>query len=104
MTRRLKIIRLFGEYRSLLQGSFAKETYTFKEPTSGSHPIGMERYVYLCGKVGWCGIYVYTGIHVYIFEVKQDSFAEKGKQDSFAEKEKQDSFAEKEKQDSFAET
>ena len=32
------IIRLCGEYRSLLQGSFAKETYNFKEPTSRSHP------------------------------------------------------------------
>ena len=33
------MIGLFGRIQSLLQGSFAKETYTFKEPTSGSHPI-----------------------------------------------------------------
>jgi len=31
-----RIIRLFGEYRSLLQGSFAKEAYNFKEPTNRS--------------------------------------------------------------------
>jgi len=40
-TRILKIIRLFREYRSLLQGSFAKEDYIFKEPTNRSHPIPM---------------------------------------------------------------
>ena len=39
ISRLLKIIGLFGEYRSLLQGSFAKETYHFKEPTNRSHPI-----------------------------------------------------------------
>jgi len=39
INRLLKIVRLFGEYRSLLQGFFAKETYNFKEPTNCSHPI-----------------------------------------------------------------
>jgi len=39
MSRRLKMIGLFRRISSLLQGSFAKETYNFKEPTSGSHPI-----------------------------------------------------------------
>jgi len=39
ISRLLKIIRLSGEYRSLLWGSFAKETYNFKEPTHCSRPI-----------------------------------------------------------------
>jgi len=39
ISRLLKIIRLFCRISSLLQGSFAKETYNFKEPTSYSHPI-----------------------------------------------------------------
>ena len=39
MSRRLKMIGLFGRISSVLWGSFAKETYDFKEPTSGSHPI-----------------------------------------------------------------
>ena len=33
------IISLFCRISSLLQGSFAKETYHFKEPTKRSHPI-----------------------------------------------------------------
>ena len=32
--RLLRITGLFGEYTSLLQGFFAKETYNFKEPTN----------------------------------------------------------------------
>jgi len=39
ISRLLEIIRLFGEYRSLLSGSFAKETYNLKEPTNRSQPI-----------------------------------------------------------------
>jgi len=35
----LKIIGLICRISSLLQGSFAKETYIFKEPTNRSHPI-----------------------------------------------------------------
>ena len=38
MSRVLKIIGLFCRISSLLQGSFAKETYHFKEPTNRSHP------------------------------------------------------------------
>ena len=34
-----KIIGLFCRILSLLFSSFAKETYNFKEPTNGSHPI-----------------------------------------------------------------
>ena len=39
ISRLLKIIGLFCKISSLLQGSFAKETYNFKEPTNRSHPI-----------------------------------------------------------------
>ena len=39
ISRLLKIIGLFCRIQSLLQGSFAKETYDFKEPTIRSHPI-----------------------------------------------------------------
>ena len=35
----VKMIGLFYRISSLLQGSFAKETYNFKEPTNRSHPI-----------------------------------------------------------------
>jgi len=41
ISRLLKTISLFGEYRSLLQGSFTIETYNFKEPTNRSHPISL---------------------------------------------------------------
>jgi len=37
--RLLTIIGLFCRISFLLQGSFANETYNFKEPTNGSHPI-----------------------------------------------------------------
>ena len=39
ISRLLKIRGLSCRIQSLLQGSFAKETYTFKEPTNRSHPI-----------------------------------------------------------------
>jgi len=39
ISRLLKIIGLFGRISSLFKGSFAKETYHFKEPTNRSHPI-----------------------------------------------------------------
>ena len=39
ISRLLKIIVLSCRIQSLLQGSFAKETYNLKEPTSHSHPI-----------------------------------------------------------------
>jgi len=38
-SRLFTIIGLFCRILSLLQGSFAKETYHFKEPTNRSHPI-----------------------------------------------------------------
>ena len=33
---------LFSRISSLLQGSFAEETYNFKEPTNRSHPIAAQ--------------------------------------------------------------
>ena len=39
ISRLLKIIGLFCRRSSLLQGSFGKETYNFKEPSNRSHPI-----------------------------------------------------------------
>jgi len=39
LSRFLRIIGLFCRISSLLQGSFAKETYNLKEPTDRSHPI-----------------------------------------------------------------
>jgi len=39
ISRLLKMIRLFCRISSLLQGSFAKESYNFQEPTNRSHPI-----------------------------------------------------------------
>ena len=44
--RLLKIIGLFCRILSLLQGSFAKETYNFKEPTNRSHPIAQTHNLY----------------------------------------------------------
>ena len=41
--RLLKILSLFCRISSLLQGSLAKETYTFKAPTHRSHPIAKSR-------------------------------------------------------------
>ena len=37
--RLLKMIGLFCRIQSLLQGSFVKQTYHFKEPTNRSHLI-----------------------------------------------------------------
>ena len=39
----LQIVGLFCRISSRLWGSFAKETYHFKEPTNRSHPIYLEQ-------------------------------------------------------------
>jgi len=39
MSMRLKMTSLFCRISSLLYGSFANETYNFKEPTNRCHPI-----------------------------------------------------------------
>jgi len=45
------MIGLFCRISSLLQGSFAKETYHFKEPTNRSHPITMSHAAYVNGNI-----------------------------------------------------
>jgi len=50
ISRLLWIIGLFTEYRSLLWGSFAKETYNFMEPTTRSHPIHLHILRYILQK------------------------------------------------------
>jgi len=77
ISRLLKILGLFCRTSSLSQGSFAKETYHFKEPTNRSHPIwcgellalgpcvcsmlccaavccGVLQYVVVCCSMLWC--------------------------------------------------
>jgi len=44
----LKIKGLFCRIYSLLQGSFAKETYNLKEPTNRSHPICIHMDIGIC--------------------------------------------------------
>ena len=41
--RLLECVGLFCRIQPLLQGSFAKETYNFKEHTNRSHPICRKR-------------------------------------------------------------
>jgi len=43
----LKIIGLFCKIQSFLQGSCAKETYNFKEPTNRSHPLCEQGVIFL---------------------------------------------------------
>jgi len=43
ISRLLKVTGLFCRMLSLLQGSFAKETYNFKKPTRRSQPIAIAR-------------------------------------------------------------
>ena len=47
ISRLLKIVGLFCRISSLLEGSFAKETYNVKEPTNRSHPIHVCTHLYL---------------------------------------------------------
>ena len=42
ISRLHKNIGLFCRIKSLLEGSFAKETYASMEPTNSSHPIRLE--------------------------------------------------------------
>jgi len=56
ISRLLKIIVLFRRISSLLWGSFAKETYNFKEPTNRSHPVRVSAPSFAFGKyhcMGW---------------------------------------------------
>ena len=69
-SRLLKIIGLFCRLSSLLQGSFTKETYNFKEPTNRSHPILEVEFVqssqYTLKCIHIC-IYTYTDIQICIY-------------------------------------
>jgi len=51
ISRLLKIIGLFCRISSPLWGSFAKDTYNFKEPTHRSHPIVYWEMIGLAGNV-----------------------------------------------------
>jgi len=62
ISRLLKIVGLFCRISSLLWGSFAKETYNFKEPTNRSHLICVYR-LYVCMYV-CLYVCVYTCLHV----------------------------------------
>ena len=63
ISRILKIIGLFCRILSFLQGSFAKETYIFKEPTNCSHHI-----VFHTSST----TYLYVYIHMHIYVIKMD--------------------------------
>jgi len=61
MSRLLKINGLFRRISSLLHGSFAKETYNFKEPTNRGHPILMyETVVLFFDSLSLTHTYTYT--------------------------------------------
>ena len=47
------MIGLFGRILSLLQGSFAKETYNFIDPTNQSHPQCAHGVCLWCVLIGW---------------------------------------------------
>ena len=55
ISRLLKMIGLFCRISSLLQGSFAKETYHRKEPTNRSHPIPQLSHV--CARIPLGGFF-----------------------------------------------
>jgi len=65
MSRRLKITGLFCRLSSLLQGSFAKETYNFKEPTNRNHPV------YILAFVWESHLNVYMYIRVCVREARE---------------------------------
>jgi len=52
--RILKFIGLFCRIQSLLQGSFARETYHFKEPNNRSQPISRSMRPSLEGCIDLC--------------------------------------------------
>jgi len=62
ISRLLKIIALFCRTLSLLQGDFAKKTYTLKESTNRYHPIRL-LHAHIRTHVHEC-MWVYTYIHL----------------------------------------
>ena len=89
ISRLLNIIGLFCRMSSLSWGSFAKETYDFKEPTTCRHPISlyvyMHMYIYdiniLYVNIRWTALHVaaayiqiisvsiYVYMHIYIYDI-----------------------------------
>ena len=51
ISRLLKMVGLFCRISSLLQGSFAEETYDFKKPTNRSHPIYQKGPMYMSKEI-----------------------------------------------------
>jgi len=79
VSRLLKSIGLFCRISSLLQGSFAKETYNLKESTTCSHPVvwcvtwnfcvcNIHICMYICCvcSIHIC-MYIYVCMYVYIY-------------------------------------
>ena len=66
--RLLKIIGLFCRIQSLLQGSFEKETYNFKESSNRSHPPHTGSELYLC--------YTALGIESCVFKSQRAAYSE----------------------------
>jgi len=67
MSRRLKIIGLFGRISSLLLGSFAKETYNFRSLLVVATPYGALRILLRCFLFGKTNVYIYIYIYcIYI--------------------------------------
>ena len=77
ISRLLKIIGLLCRISSLLQVSFAKESYNFKEPTHRSHPISICD-VFVCDlctvsrrrstqKAGCTHMYVCIYLRIYVY-------------------------------------
>ena len=60
VSRLLKIIGLFCRIWSLFKGSFAKETYHFKEPINPSHPIAERRDRGIEMNTAGCALYCYN--------------------------------------------
>jgi len=72
-SRLLKIIGLFAEYRSLLKGSFAKESYNFKEPTNRSHPIvDATTYERVRGTYEWVMLCMHELWNIWMSHVKHE--------------------------------
>ena len=74
ISRLLKNIGLFCRIQSLLQGSFAKETYVFREPSNSRHHIVSDllQYTPICiqtlrHNATHCITYIYTCICIHIY-------------------------------------
>ena len=66
ISRLLKIIGLFCRISSLLYGSFAKKTLTFKEPTNRSHSIWISLVFHV---IAFCLTYEWVTFHIWMSHV-----------------------------------